>query len=304
MWCWLISGFGCYCIALSVAELVSAYPTSGGLYFTCKYLAPEAWVPEIAWLCGWLNLLGQIAGAASTEYGCAQLLLAAVSMSTDFTTYVPTDRQTVGVMAASTVFHGALNSLRTSALEKITKTYVIFHIAVLLACCITLLAMCNNESGQGLHTSAYVWTEVTNNSGWAPNGWSWLFGFLSASWTMTVRFPGAQHSSSLHSMASPSKIRESNSSDFNRITTQLRISLKKSKIPQSKPPGPLPSPWASLGSAGGCTPSFWHTQQAMYPTNSPRPWCNPWHRSSTRSSAAKAGSSSPCAHTSSSTSPP
>lgn len=106
-------------------------------------------------------------------------------MNSDFKGYVPTDRQTVGVMAASTMFHGVLNSLNTAALEKITKTYVIFHIAVLLACMITLLACCNNKAGQGLHTSKYVWTEVENNSGWKPNGWSWLFGFLSASWTMT-----------------------------------------------------------------------------------------------------------------------
>ena len=31
VWCWLISGAGCMCIALSVSELVSAYPTCGGL---------------------------------------------------------------------------------------------------------------------------------------------------------------------------------------------------------------------------------------------------------------------------------
>ena len=164
VWCWLISGFGCYCIALSVAELVSAYPTSGGLYFTCKYLAPEKSVPQVAWICGWLNLIGQIAGAASTEYGCAQLLLAAVSMAHDFTGYVPTDRQTVGVMAALTTFHAALNSLNTAMLEKITKTYVIFHVAVLVACCITLLVMCKPKN-----SSEYVWTEVVNNSGWTPS---------------------------------------------------------------------------------------------------------------------------------------
>ena len=80
------------------------------MYFTCKYLAPENWIPEIAWLTGWLNLLGQVAGAAATEYGCAQLLLAAVSMANDFRGYLPTDRQTVGVMAASTVGHGGLHS--------------------------------------------------------------------------------------------------------------------------------------------------------------------------------------------------
>jgi membrane-bound metal-dependent hydrolase YbcI (DUF457 family) len=31
VWAWLISGMGCMCIAASVAELVSAYPTCGGL---------------------------------------------------------------------------------------------------------------------------------------------------------------------------------------------------------------------------------------------------------------------------------
>ena len=143
-------------------------------------------MPEIAWLTGWLNLLGQIAGAASTEYGCAQLLLSAVAMANDFNGYIPTDRHFVGVMAASTLFHSILNSLNTSVLEKITKTYVLFHIAVLVACCIALLVCCNNKEGLGLHSSTYVWTEVVNNSGWRPNGWSWLFGFLSASWAMTV----------------------------------------------------------------------------------------------------------------------
>ena len=86
------------CIALSVSELVSAFPTSGGLYFTCKYLAPKSRMAEISWFCGWVNVLGQVAGLASTEYGVAQLLLAAVSMSTGFE-YLPTARQTVGVVS-------------------------------------------------------------------------------------------------------------------------------------------------------------------------------------------------------------
>lgn len=179
VWCWLISGAGCMCIALSVSELVSAYPTSGGLYFTCKYLAPENWMAEISWLCGWFNILGQVAGLASTEYGCAQLLLAAVSMNTNFS-YVPTNRQTVGVMAAITLLHGVLNSMNTKFLERITRGYVIFHIGVLVICCITLLVMCDYK-----HDSSYVWTNVTPDTGWSPPGWSFLFGFLSVSWTMT-----------------------------------------------------------------------------------------------------------------------
>ncbi|OQD70401.1 hypothetical protein PENDEC_c024G02449 [Penicillium decumbens] len=179
VWCWLVSGAGCMCIACSVAELVSAYPTSGGLYFTISRLAPESWVPSISWFTGWLNLLGQVAGVASSEYGAAQMLLAAVSMSRNFN-YTITDNTTVGVMAALTVVTGAVNSLSTYWMEKMTKFYVIFHVCVLVACAIALLVLTEDK-----HDATYVFTHVESQSGWNPIGFSWLFGFLSVSWTMT-----------------------------------------------------------------------------------------------------------------------
>ncbi|KAJ5900095.1 hypothetical protein N7495_004839 [Penicillium taxi] len=179
VWCWLVSGLGCMCIACSVAELVSAYPTAGGLYFTVSRLAPPRWVPSISWLTGWLNLLGQVAGVASSEYGAAQMLLAAVSMSRDFE-YEITTNTTVGVMAALTVSTGVVNSLSTYWMEKMTKIYVLFHIAVLVACAIALLVMTKDK-----HTAEYVFTHTEASSGWTPIGFSWLFGFLSVSWTMT-----------------------------------------------------------------------------------------------------------------------
>ncbi|RFU36272.1 hypothetical protein B7463_g120, partial [Scytalidium lignicola] len=179
VWCWLISGFGCMCIALSVSELVSAYPTSGGLYFTCKYLVPPGWVAEVGWLCGWLNLLGQATGAASGEYGAAQLLLAAVSMGSDFK-YTPTQGHTIAVMAGLFVVHGLINSLTTRALERFTRSYVVFHVVVLIAAIISLLVKQDNK-----HTAKYVFTDIQSESGWNPLGFSFLFGFLSVSWTMT-----------------------------------------------------------------------------------------------------------------------
>ncbi|KAF2090345.1 amino acid transporter [Saccharata proteae CBS 121410] len=179
VWCWLISGAGCMCIACSVAELVSAYPTCGGLYYTVSRLAPREWVPSISWVTGWVNLLGQIAGVASSEYGSAQLLLAAISMGSGFK-YEITTGATVGVMAALTVLCGLVNSLSTYWMEKMTKTYVIFHVLVLVSCCIALLVKTDNK-----HDADYVFTDVDATSGWTPVGFSWLFGFLSVSWTMT-----------------------------------------------------------------------------------------------------------------------
>lgn len=114
------------------------------------------------------------------------MLLAAVAMGSgvDPTTgdfnYVITADTTVGVMAALTFLTGLVNSLSTYWMEKMTKTYVIFHIAVLVSCCIALLVMTDNK-----HDASYVFTEVVSTSGWEPVGFSFLFGFLSVSWTMT-----------------------------------------------------------------------------------------------------------------------
>jgi amino acid transporter len=130
-------------------------------------------------LTGWLNLLGQVAGVASSEYGAAEMLLAAVSMSRDFNYTIDTNT-TVGVMAALTVITGAVNSLSTYWMEKMTKFYVIFHVCVLVACIVALLVLTENK-----HTGEYVFTHVESQSGWRPVGFSWLFGFLSVSWTMT-----------------------------------------------------------------------------------------------------------------------
>ncbi|ORY87115.1 hypothetical protein BCR37DRAFT_376507 [Protomyces lactucae-debilis] len=179
VWCWLVAGAGCMCIALSVAELVSAYPTSGGLYFTMKYLVPKNQVPIASWMCGWLNLLGQVAGVASTDYGCAQLLLAAVSMGSDFS-YTPTPDHTVAVMVGIVAFHGAVNTLSTRWLDRITKFYAIFHLAVLFSCSVALLVLQKNKT-----SARAVFVDIVPASGWNNKGWSFLFGFLSVAWCMT-----------------------------------------------------------------------------------------------------------------------
>jgi len=107
------------------------------------------------------------------------MLLAAVSIGSDFN-YVITTKTTIGVMAALTVLTGLVNSLSTYWMEKMTKTYVIFHVLVLVTCSIALLVMTKPK-----HDATYVFTNVDSPSGWTPVGFGFLFGFLSVSWTMT-----------------------------------------------------------------------------------------------------------------------
>lgn len=150
-------------------------------YYTVSRLAPKKYVAIISWITGWLNLLGQVAAVASSEWSAAALLLAVVSLGTDFA-YTPTVGQTVGTMAALTCVTGLINSLSTRWIELLTKTYVIFHLAVLVTCAIALLAVAQPDQK---HTASYVFTDTTNDSGWTPTGWSFMFGFLSVGWIMT-----------------------------------------------------------------------------------------------------------------------
>jgi amino acid transporter len=49
----------CFALAASIAEIVSAYPTSGGLYTASAQLVPRKHRALVGWMVGWLNMLGQ-----------------------------------------------------------------------------------------------------------------------------------------------------------------------------------------------------------------------------------------------------
>ena len=52
MWSWVVGGAGAWALALSIAEISSAYPSSGAMYFTLKFLAPDDQVAILCWMSG------------------------------------------------------------------------------------------------------------------------------------------------------------------------------------------------------------------------------------------------------------
>lgn len=63
-------------VGLSMAELASAYPTAGGLYYWASKLGGPAW----GWFTGWFNMIGQVGITASIDFGLAVLLDAWLSV--------------------------------------------------------------------------------------------------------------------------------------------------------------------------------------------------------------------------------
>ncbi|KPV73166.1 uncharacterized protein RHOBADRAFT_48819 [Rhodotorula graminis WP1] len=179
VWCWFIGTIMCFCLGTSIAELVSAYPTNGGLYSASVFLVPKRHRALMGWTVGWLNLLGQVAGVASTEFGLAQMIFAAVSLSRGGA-FVPKPWQIYLLFIGLLLIHGTLNSVGTKVLSSMTKTFVFFNLGTVLAVIISLLACTDNKN-----SASYVFTHNINGSGWSSDGLSFLLGLLSVTWTMT-----------------------------------------------------------------------------------------------------------------------
>ncbi|KAJ5294073.1 hypothetical protein PENANT_c009G03116 [Penicillium antarcticum] len=193
VWCWLIGSVMAMCIGSSVAELVSAYPTAGGMYFVTKHVVPPDQVPIFSWIQGWCNLLGQTAGVSSVAYTVSQMLLACVSMNSDLVdgkySYSPTALETVLVSIALLCVLGVICSLTTKSLHRIILWFAPINIGATIAICIALITLTPNKQ-----PASWVFGHFTDGSGWGSKVFSFFLGFLSVAWTMTD-YDGTTHMS-------------------------------------------------------------------------------------------------------------
>ncbi|TVY15136.1 putative amino-acid permease [Lachnellula arida] len=185
VWAWFIGSIMASFTSASVSELVSAYPTAGGMYFVTKSVVPPEHAALWAWVIGWLNLLGQGAGVASVSYTVGQMILATATMNSRYDgvagtyAYTPTPLQIVLLTIAFLVFFGVICSLTTKKLHEIELWFGPINILGSLAICIALLALTPNKQN-----AKWVFGHFVDGSGWGT-GFSFLLSFLSVAWVMT-----------------------------------------------------------------------------------------------------------------------
>ncbi|MFF5146792.1 amino acid permease [Streptomyces sp. NPDC013157] len=173
------------CIGAAMAEVASAYPTSGALYFSAGKLAKRhkgAW----SWYTGWLNFVGQIGGTAATGYAAATFIQAFVALQ--WPSYTPTAHQTVLITALIIVVQGLANTYTVqlvAVLNRISVWWLLIGLVVIVS---TLIVMPDH------HQSASFVTHFVNNTGFTNGLYGGLLGLLVTSWTFTG-FDGSFHMS-------------------------------------------------------------------------------------------------------------
>ncbi|WP_372461720.1 amino acid permease [Actinacidiphila acidipaludis] len=175
-WGWPLVGLFTLCVGLAMAEICSAFPTAGGLYYWAARLAPRnaaAW----SWFTGWCNFMGQVAVTAGIDYGAAFFTNALLDLQFGFST---TPAHTVEIFAVILVLHGLLNTFGVRLVALLNNVSVWWHLLGVLII-VGALAIVPSK-----HASAsFVFTHYVNNTGFGSSFYVAMLGLLLAQYTLT-----------------------------------------------------------------------------------------------------------------------
>ena len=80
VWGWVLVSLIMLCVAASLAEITSVYPTAGGVYYQTFALSP-AWCRRVsAWVCGWAYVAGTITITLAVNFATALFLIESLNV--------------------------------------------------------------------------------------------------------------------------------------------------------------------------------------------------------------------------------
>ncbi len=164
---WPIATLFTLAIACSMAELCSAYPTSGAMY----HWAADLGGPACGWYVAWLNIIGLSAAQAGINYSCAQFAL-------PFLGIPGTTLNLYAAFAMILFTQGVLNHYGVKLVAKLNDVSVIVHIAGVFVIVAALFWFAP------LQPVSFLF-EAVNTNGRTPYAWAFLLGLLQAHWTFT-----------------------------------------------------------------------------------------------------------------------
>jgi amino acid transporter len=149
-------------VAVSMAELASAYPTAGGPYWWANSLGGPGW----SWFTGWFNVLGLIGIVASVDYILSFFLtqlFSLWSLDLGFINFADTQHQISEIFwlfAVILVLHSLINIFSHRLLALFNSISVFWHVVgVLIIIGILVFVPDHHQSAK------FVFTHKINNSG-------------------------------------------------------------------------------------------------------------------------------------------
>jgi amino acid transporter len=167
-WCWPLVSIFILIIGLCMSELVSAFPTSGGIYWWASKLGGV----KAGFYTGWLNLIGLIAILASVAYGCATFLDLTLGTFSETWLNGYSLKRTFALFVVILAISALVNIFSSHLLAIINNVSVWWHVAGAAAVIVILWLIPEQHASFG-----EVFAKTINNSGMfggATSGWYFL----------------------------------------------------------------------------------------------------------------------------------
>jgi amino acid transporter len=177
-WGWPTISLFILIIGLCMSELVSAFPTSGGIYWWASKLGG----PKAGYYTGWLNLIGLFAIDASVAYGCATFFdLTLDTYSKSWAAHYSLTRVFV-IFLIVLVLAALVNIFSSHLLAILNNISVWWHVAG--ATVVVLILVIAPKHHASLSS---VFTHTVNNTGFfgGHTGAAFLFGVIPLSFILT-----------------------------------------------------------------------------------------------------------------------
>ena len=196
-WGWPIICSLILVVAFCMSELVSAYPTAGGIYWWASELGGPAW----GWFTGWFNLIGLLAVVASVDYACATFATVLLNLwSVDIGILNFADAVSAGevftVFALIIALHAAINIYSSHLVALFNNVSVFWHLAGVTVIVLILIFVPDRHQSVD-----FVFTEKNNLNGFS-DGMFWFYvlpvGFLLTMYTVTGYDASAHISEETH----------------------------------------------------------------------------------------------------------
>ncbi|KAF9734691.1 hypothetical protein PMIN03_004135 [Paraphaeosphaeria minitans] len=178
VWGWFTASAFIFVVGLAMADLGSAMPTSGGLYWWTHYFASPKTRNALSFLVGYSNTLGLVGGLCSIDYGFALMFVSVIVISRDGE-WEPSNGIVYVVFMCCVLVHGVLASTISQAMAKLQTIFVIANFILIAATIIALPIGRKHERNDG----KYIFGHTDNLTTWSP-GFAWFLTWLSPIWTI------------------------------------------------------------------------------------------------------------------------
>ncbi|MCJ7437741.1 MAG: amino acid permease [Acidimicrobiia bacterium] len=184
---WIVIGFFALIVGMAMAEICSAMPTAGGLYYWSAKLAktPEGGA-KAAWYTGWFNLLGQVGVIASVDYALSVFIAFFVQLyaSSWFGMSILDYKSVFIIYTFVLISHGLLNTFGVRLVKLLADVSVWWHVIGTLIIVIIMFSIPTQDNIIGL-SHIFDFENVTGFDFGGSGFYVFLVGLLVAQYTIT-----------------------------------------------------------------------------------------------------------------------